>query len=130
LDTLGPMKRPGLGVERVQRLGMPDEQLPLAAGVVDDRRRVARLLGAQSAPKFLAGILIEGHGNAALPANKANEFAPIDERMPGESPHRSFDGKVLFEIARPDFLSSRRVETLEISLRAERIDLSAADRRR
>src|SRR5678816_1050414 len=123
------MNRAGLGIERVQRLGMPDEQLPLAARLVDDRRRVTRLLCAQGAPEFFAGVLVEGHCHAALPANKTNEFAPVDEWVPGESPHRSFDGEVLFEIARPDFLSSRRVEALKISLRAERVDFSAADGR-
>ena len=82
-----PIDLAGHRVERVGRLGMPEDELPLAAGLVDDRRAVARLLGAQRAPDLLAGVLVEGDRRAAGAAHQANQPVAVQQRMPGEAPH-------------------------------------------
>src|ERR1019366_894227 len=109
---------------------MPEDKLPFAAGLVNDGRAVARLLGAERAPDFFPGVLVESDNRAALSADQANQTVAIKQRVPGEAPERCFDIKVLLEVVRPEDLSLFRVEAEQIPLGTQRIDLPATDHRR
>ena len=108
---------------------MPHDELPLSARLENHRRRIARLLRAERAPEFLAGVLFKSHDDAALAARETDELVSIQQRMSRKAPHRCGNTEVFFEIARPDFLPGGRVEAQQISLRAERINFPAADER-
>src|SRR5437764_969785 len=82
-------------VEAVDRLGVPQDQLPLAARANDDRRAVAGLARRQGPPQLLAGVLVEGDGNAARTADEADEPRPVQERVTREAPLRRRDAVVL-----------------------------------
>src|SRR5262245_34128546 len=107
---------------------MPEDELTFSSELVNHRGRVAGLLRTESAPEFPAGVLVEGDGDAAFATDEADQLVGVHERMPGETPQRRFRPKVLFEIMRPDDCAFFSVETGEISLRAEGIDLPVLNR--
>src|SRR5262245_56461893 len=98
---------------------MPEDELPLASGLVDHGWTVARLLGLERSPEFLAGVLVEGHHHAALAPGQTDELVAVEQGMTGKSPVRGRDAKILFEFARPKDLSHGGIETEQMSLRAE-----------
>src|SRR5947209_2493642 len=108
---------------------MPDDQLPFAACLAHHRRTIAGLFGAQSAPEFLAGVLLESDHHGALAASQANQFLAFEQRMTRETPHRGLGVEILLEIARPKDFSITRVEAEQISFGAEAKDFAVADQR-
>ena len=50
--------------------------------------------------------------------------------MPRKTPYRRLDAILLLEFARPKEFAAHRLQADEIALRAERINLALADRRR
>src|SRR5262245_17162759 len=108
---MSPNNLARVGIECVDGLGMPDDELPFACELVNHRRRVARFLRGERAPEFLAGVLVKSDSDTAVPARKADEFLPVCEWMGCESPHGRLDTEVLFEIARPNQRSLSGLET-------------------
>src|ERR1039457_2113207 len=109
---------------------MPEDKLPFAAGLVNDGRAVARLLGAQRAPDFFPGVFVESDDRAALSTDQANQMVAIKQWVTGEAPERCFDAIILLEVLRPKNLSIIRVEAEQIPLGTQRIALPATDHRR
>src|SRR5687767_4497348 len=111
---MGPEELARVGIKRIDRLRVPEDKLPLARELVYHRRRVAWLLGAERAPELLASVLVERDRHAPLTARETDQLPAIHQRMAGESPHRSLDAEILFEIARPKHRAFRGVETEEV----------------
>src|SRR5689334_19179956 len=109
---------------------MPDDQLATARGFDDRRRAIARLFGRERAPKFFASELVESHGYAAFAADEANQVVAVDEGVPGESPERRGDFKVLLEFARPNHFAGIAVEAKEVAFGAQSVDAVCIDQRR
>src|SRR5438046_1922621 len=106
---------------------MPDDQLPLSAGLNDFWRTVTSVrCGRQRPPQFLARVFVERNHNRALPADHAEYLVPIDERVTAKAPHRRSDAVLLLHVLRPQGLAALCVEANQIPFRAERINFSAA----
>src|SRR5262249_42735991 len=125
-----PVQLATLGIERVDRFGVPDDDLPRATCVDDRRRTIARLARTQGAPEFFSGALAKHHRHAALASDETNQLPAIEQRMARETPDGSFHLEVLLKIARPEHLSVRAIQAPEIPLRAQRIHFSTMDQRR
>ena len=85
---LPPIDLAGDRVERGHLLRVPDDELPCAARLDDNRLGHPEiLLARQGAPELLAGQLVEGHhprvGGAA---DEADEPVAVDQRCAGEAP--------------------------------------------
>ena len=119
-----------LGLDADQGVGMPDDQLPLAAQRADDRRRVARFRGAAGLPQLAAGLAVEGHDGLVLAADDGDQPPAIDQRRPGISVDRHFNAIVAHEVLLPYDMAGRRVETEQVAHRAQRIDLVVVNGRR
>src|SRR5436309_12854642 len=126
---MSPIDFSRLWIQGIDRFGMPDDKLSFAVEFVNHRRTITRFLRAERAPEFPAGILVERDRHTAFPAHEADQFAAVQQRMAGETPHRRLDPVVLFEVVRPDHVALFHTETEQISLRAERVNLSVARRR-
>src|SRR5437016_5520976 len=109
---------------------MPHDQLAPAAKIENHGWTIARLLCAERAPEFPARFLVERHSHAPLAADQADKFPAVNQWMPGKTPYRRLDPVILFQVMRPDDGAFLPVTTEQISYRAERINLSFADRRR
>src|SRR5688572_29025542 len=84
----GPIDLARGRIERVDRLGMPDEEL-LHAAVLDHGRAAVPWLGrGQGPPDLAAGRLVERHRDAPLADDDAVEQLAVDERVRGEAPPR------------------------------------------
>jgi len=85
---------------------MPEDKLPFAARLVNDRRAVAWFFGAQRAPNLLSGVLVEA--TTVLPEpRQANQTVAIQQRVPGEAPEGALMPK--------SFLKSRDQRTFPLS---------------
>ena len=129
-ECVGPDDLARLRLQRVHRLGMPEDELTFARKFINHRRRVARLLRTERAPEFLARVLVVGDGDAALAARETDDFLSIHERMTGEAPHRRLEAEFLFEIMRPQRGALHGVEADQVSFGPERIDFSLRHRGR
>lgn len=126
---MGPEDFAGGGIERIHGLRMPEDELFGATGLDDHGRAVAGLACVEGAPELLAGVFVEGNGDAAGPAAEADEALAIEQRMTGEAPHWGLGGVFGFEIVRPENLAAGGIEAEEISLCAESPHFAAADQR-
>src|SRR5262245_43329334 len=108
---------------------MPEDELAFAVDVEDGRRRVARFLGGECLPDFLAGVLVKRDGDGSWPADEANQAIAVEDRMAGETPLRRFLGVILEQIARPEDRTLVGVVAVEMPHGAERVDLAASDER-
>jgi len=106
---------------------MPEDQLPDAAGLKNDRGTIARLLGAQGPPDFRAGIFVQSHDCRVGAAGQANQLVAVKERVSRKAPQGSFDFVVRFEIARPKDAARSGIQAEEIAFGSEREDLALAD---
>src|SRR6185503_7894722 len=120
----------GLRIERIDRFGVPDDELALATELVDHRRTIARFLCAERAPEFLAAVLVQCHGHAPFPSDQADELLSVNQRMSGEAPHRRFGAEIFFELARPKDFAGCSLQAEQISLRTERVNFSLMNSRR
>src|SRR5688572_25460689 len=108
---------------------MPDDELPRPAGLDDGRRTVAGLARAERLPDYLAAVLVERHRDASFTAGEADQFFPIQQRMPGKAPDRGARAEVLLIVARPQHRALLRIETEHVALRADRVNLPVAHQR-
>ena len=102
----------------------------LAADAVNDRWRIADLAGLQRPPQFVAGILVESDNGAVRAADEADEPFSIEQGVRGITPHGRFLSEVFEEVALPNHLAIARVQTEQVTHRAEREDAPARDQRR
>src|SRR5437773_10029506 len=110
---------------------MPDDQLLFAAGLNDLRRTIARVRrGRQRPPNFPSRVLVECDDYGARSTDRAEQFVAIDERMSAKAPYGRFDVVLLLQVLRPQRLAALGIEAMQIALRAECIDFSAANGRR
>src|SRR5439155_12846316 len=115
-----PINFSGFWVERIGRFRVPEDKLSCAAGFVNDRRTIPRLLGRQGAPEFFARVLVESHHGAAFAGGQANQSFPINQRVPSKTPRRSLRPKFLLEIVRPENFAVSCPETKQVPFRAQR----------
>ena len=116
-ERLRPINLARLGVKRVDRLGVPDDELARAAGplalfvrpVSMIGRAVADVLGLQRGPQHIAGHLVERGDELALAgAGEADQLVPVDERVGGVAPGRRLRavlGKFFDHSGLPDLAS-------------------------
>ena len=144
-ELLRPVTLPVSGSSDTDRLGMPDDELALAARLVDHRRSVAdfRLPSRQRPPQFLAGVLVEGHDDASLAADQADELVAVEQRAGREAPPDPAAGAlpesviVLAQFLRPDHFAGLGIQAEEVAHRPQSIrpgrlrpQASRGDRRR
>src|SRR5205814_1390644 len=125
-----PVQLAGLGIEAVNRLGMPDEKLSRAASLDDRGRGVPRLAGLERVPELFAGIFVEGVGDPVFAAHDADELLAVNQRMAAETPDGCLRFEVAFEVLRPENCSFGGIETEEIALGSQSVNLAAGDRPR
>src|SRR5438105_2425818 len=94
---------------------LPDDELPLAAGVADDGRAIALLAAGQCAPELLAGSLVEGDDEAVFAADKADEAIAVHEGRGGEAPGLHGRLVLLAEILGPEHLALVGIEAAKVA---------------
>ena len=111
---------------------MPDDQLRRAAGVDQDRLRIARLpIRRQRAPELLAGPLVErDHLGVGLAPDETDESVAVDQRRPGDPPRRNGRIEILDVVPLPDDAAVGDVEHEEVAHRPEDVHPVAIERRR
>src|SRR5213075_8914 len=87
-ERLRPVDLAGLGFEGVDGFRMPDDELTAFPDLDQRGRTVTGFLGGESPPDFLAGVLVEGHGDTLFTADQANEARAVEQRMGGKAPRR------------------------------------------
>ena len=125
------MNTTGLRIERGQSRGRPDDQLPCAARLDDNRRAVARIGLVKRTPQRLAGVPVKSdHAGIGTSTGEENDLLAVDERRGAGPPDVDLGAEILDAALRPDHVAALRVETEEVAHRSERPDLSVRDRRR
>src|SRR5262249_3755315 len=84
----------------------------------------------QRFPQLLAGVLVEGDGDAPLAADDANEAPAVHERVAGVAPDRGLGAVVLLEVLRPDHVALLGVQADKVPLGAQRVHLAVVHGRR
>src|SRR6266436_3061826 len=59
LERYRPKQAAAFRIQRIDAFGVPDDELPSPAGLANDRRAVAQLLGVERAPEFFPGLFVE-----------------------------------------------------------------------
>ena len=125
LDLHGPVNRTVIGIERLQRVTVPYQQLLRPAYAPDDRRAITGLFRAQRSPQFPARHLVKGNTSGSFPPNDADQVLPVHKRMSRGAPLRNLQPVILLEITTPMHHAGLRVKTKQVSLRAKRVHASA-----
>src|SRR5262249_4118123 len=73
--------------------------------------------------------LVKSNRGCSLSAGEANQAIAVQQRMSGETPHRSFDVKVFLEIVRPEDLAFIRIQAEKVAFAAQSKNLSFAYQR-
>src|SRR5260370_37908816 len=94
----GPMDGAGLGIEGVDGLRVPDNELAFAGDLDHRWGRIAWLTGRQGTPHFLTGHLVDGNRHTSFTAYQAYEMVAIQERMAGKPPLRHFHLVILGQV--------------------------------
>ena len=132
LPFLLPVDRAGLRIERDERRRVPDDELPRAARLVDDRLAVAHLPDhVDRAPELLAGPLVEGDDQRVrLAADDGDQPVAVDQRRARGAPGRDA-GVVLGDVVlAPDHVAGLDVETEQAAGGAGDVDPVTVDGRR
>ena len=134
VDDVGdlPVDRAGLGVERADRARVPDDELPGAGRVDEDRRRVARLpVGGERLPEDLAGQLVEGDDlGVGLAADETDEPVAVHERRAGDAPRGDGGVEVADVVRLPQHAAVRHAERQQVPRGADGVDAVAVHGRR
>jgi hypothetical protein len=126
---------------------MPDRGRPRCRGPANDDRLARlldedrrRVLGAivESAPPFVAGLLIERHDARAFRAEDDDQELFVHDRRRRDSPdrHAVFGARVALdlvlgvEVALPNDIAALAVEAMQVTHRAESISAGAVNRHR
>ena len=109
---------------------MPDDELPDAAGLVDDRLAVAHLADdVEGAPQLLPGPLVERHHQRVrLAADDGDQPVAVDQRRARDTPGGDAGVVVVDIVLRPDQLARFDIDTTQNPGRADRIHAVAVDR--
>ncbi len=98
---LRPERLAGLGVQRSQSIGCPDDELFGASFINDHRRSVTRVGHLEGAPDLLAGVAIE-RDETRVAGDEKEDFVAVNQRMGRHSPGVDFGFEVLGVVLRPD----------------------------
>ena len=123
-------------IERDDLFRIPDDELPRAAGLDDDRLRDAEVrFAVERAPDLLAGHLVERHDPRVLrAADEADEPRAVDQRRAGEAPVepplQPVDAIVLGVVLAPEEFAGLHVERRQDARASQGVDAVFIDRRR
>src|SRR6266480_4348944 len=85
-ELFRPVDFARLRIERINRVGIPDDKLSFAARFIDHWRAITLGLGRQRFPQLFASVFMEYDDDAAFAAYQADQFFAINEWMAGEAP--------------------------------------------
>src|SRR6185436_4170215 len=114
-----PEHVPRLRHEARDGVGMPDDELALAADGVNHRRRVTNFLRGQRAPNLFARLFVKGDDHAIRAAHQTNQTIAVEQRMRGPTPHWRLGVEARGEIHGPNQFAAARFEATQVTHRAE-----------